>query len=271
MSNDKTVNPFWTTSVEDITVNTWTEFYKLEVWTHELRFLAGPFMFYISQEWNEETKKYVWDKKFYSEEDTKAKTDSNAKLCLSYIIYDAETKTVKQWDITQKWVLKALKAISKRTPDLSKVIIDLTVTKGSNNINEFQLIPAPADPFTNEDVIKQFQEANPFNKMKKGIEAKIDETKNWSSLDKEEQDIQNEIEMNKAMWGWEEKKEVKKTSGEELDDALKDTTKKEDPVSEVKKVETPAPVDPSPEVKKEDPAPEVKKEVTNDDVKDTFK
>jgi len=171
-------NLFECESVEDIVIAEWgSNFFKPNDGTTKIRFLMWPIKYYIAQAWSDD-RKPIWNKKFYAHEDKEALKDSDSKLILTYLIYDYTDKQVKQWDIQVKSLLKTIKNLNSLNPDLAAMDCNLTKGKGSNGFNEYSLINWAPTPFTNEDVIKQFTEDNPFLKTIEAIDKKIEETKN---------------------------------------------------------------------------------------------
>lgn len=163
--------------------------------TTKIRFLKGPKMYYLHQEWSDD-RKPIGDKKYYAEGDKTMPND--ARLNFSYIIYNYTDEQIQTWDVSVKGLLKAIKAINDLNPQLSAFDCNVSKKKGSNGFMEYTLVNGAPAPFENQEVIDQFIEEKPFEKMVEAIDNKIEETKNGWSLEDEEKAIEAEIAAKKA-------------------------------------------------------------------------
>lgn len=123
----------------------------------KLRFLQGPVISYVSQEW--EDGKPVGDKKHYKHSDPAAKKDPNARLVMTYLIYSYTEKKTLLWEISQKSILEDLKNINGIQADLSAFDIQLTKSpRTGTKFFDYRIAQGTPKPFTDADAIAEVVE-----------------------------------------------------------------------------------------------------------------
>ncbi|MDD3302237.1 MAG: hypothetical protein PHN31_01680 [Candidatus Gracilibacteria bacterium] len=132
----------------------------------KMRFLQGPFMAYVSQEFDDVKKEYIGDKIRYDFNDPEAKKDQHAKLTLTYLIYNYVEKKVQLWEISQSTIQKNLKALNEMKPDLSA--FDIQVTRENNK--SYQIISGNDKPFDLKEVIAEVMEKGLMDRINKSDE-----------------------------------------------------------------------------------------------------
>ena len=102
----------WCASVEDVEIPSKSSaFLTIKDWKTKIRFLQGPVLSYVSQEWWDDHKP-VWEKIRYKYDDPEVKKDKDAKLVMTYLVYSYDTNEIKVWEIATKWIQEDLKSIN---------------------------------------------------------------------------------------------------------------------------------------------------------------
>ena len=189
MTAEQQFNGIGCASVADVEIpEASSAYFKLDEWVHKIRVLQGPVLGYVSQEW--EDGKPIGDKVLYKYDDPEAKKDKNARLQMTFLIYDYKTESVVVWEIAQKTILEQIKNINGIQPDLSA--FDLQITRsakwGRTSYSIAQWVNAP---FKIQEAID--------NVVSKNIIERLAELKSpESTLEAEEAEIQAEIAAKKA-------------------------------------------------------------------------
>lgn len=194
MTNENALFSCWSIAeLELLSNNNW--FLTLDEWKNKMRFLQGPHIGYVTQEW--EDWKPVWDKKFYSQEQIdEVKKDKNARMVLTYLVYSYEKKQVLIWEITQKDVIKWIKDLNSMWPNLS--VADILVNKTKKEWTKFfdyNIITGQQKAFD----IENLQEI--LNEVKEKWLLKRIEEARTSVIELQEKEIAAEIAAKKNVWG----------------------------------------------------------------------
>ena len=82
-------NGIWCESIEEIEISSGSSFFNLKDWDKKkIRFLQWPSLYYVSQEWDDKEKKFLWDKIKFDFDDPLVKKDPHARLTAAYLIYN---------------------------------------------------------------------------------------------------------------------------------------------------------------------------------------
>lgn len=202
----------WCTSVEDVEIPSKnSDFFSPKDWKTKIRFLQGPVLSYISQQW--EDHKPVWEKIRYKFDDPEVKKDKNATLVMSYLVFIYDTKEIKVWEIGTKWIMEQLKSINEMQPDLSAFDVMITKTKKDNWFPDYKIANWAPKSFLADDktwlteVIAEIKE----NWLVKRLET-IEENRT-SSLEEDQKAIEKEIADKKA---WKTKEATVEDAEEEF-------------------------------------------------------
>lgn len=158
----------------------WNDFFKIEEGKHKIRLLQWPLMQY--EIWREEGEKRTKEVFEYTKENSKIPW---VKLVWNTLIYNYDTKNVEIWTISQKKIMQNLIDINK---EVALSSMDLTIIRKWKGMNDttYTLIPGIPAIFDNAEVIKEVKERPLVERLKK------------SSIDSDEEAIQNEINQRKA-------------------------------------------------------------------------